>query len=98
MANIVRSPEAKQDAADIWLHIALDNIRAADKLADRFDQKLHVLAETPGIGIRRDDLAADLHAFPVGAYLLFYREIPEGIEVVRILHGARNLRRIFKKR
>ena len=38
MADIIRSPEARQDTADIWLHIALDNIPAADKLAARFDQ------------------------------------------------------------
>jgi toxin ParE1/3/4 len=40
-------------------------------------------------------MAPGLRSFPVGNYVVFYRIVPEGIELVRVLHGARDLRRLF---
>jgi plasmid stabilization system protein ParE len=34
-------------------------------------------------------------SFPHGGYLIFYRPLPDGVEIVRIIHGARNLSRLF---
>jgi toxin ParE1/3/4 len=50
------------------------------------------------MGTARDNLAPGLRSFPVGNYLVFYRITPEGIEVARVLHGARDLRAVFKNR
>ena len=50
---------------------------------------------SPGIGRPRAELQADLRSFPVGRYVLFYRPIKGGIEVARVLHGMRDLDRIF---
>ena len=52
----------------------------------------------PLMGPARPELGRDLRSFPVGDYLLIYRPVKEGIELVRVVHGARNLRRIFKRR
>jgi toxin ParE1/3/4 len=30
-------------------------------------------------------------------YLIFYRPIPDGIEVIRVLHGARDIDTIFER-
>ena len=49
------------------------------------------LSENPRLGPARPDLAADLRYFPVGRYVLLYREIPGGVEIVRCVHGARDL-------
>ena len=51
----------------------------------------------PGAGQARSELMPNLRSFPVGRYLIFYRPIPDGIEVLRVLHGARNLRKIFRR-
>ena len=45
------------------------------------------------IGRMRDDLQPDLRSFAAGSYLIFYRPIDDGIEVVRVLHGARDIER-----
>jgi toxin ParE1/3/4 len=95
MARIIRSPQAQRDVVQIWAHIAADNMKAADKLIDAFDQKLNILKDFPGMGQLREELASKLRSLPVGNYLLFYRPIPDGIELVRVLHGARNLSRLF---
>ncbi len=45
----------------------------------------------PGSGRKEPKLAADLRSFPVGNYLIFYRAVADGIAVVRVLHGARDI-------
>jgi toxin ParE1/3/4 len=44
----------------------------------------------------RPDIAPKLRSSPVGSYLILYRQVAAGVEVVRVLHGARNLRAIFQ--
>lgn len=97
MLKIVRSPQSARDICEIALFISRDDPAAADRLIDLFDDKLRMLAENPALGRSRDELAPGVRSFAVGNYLLFYRAAPEVVELVRILHGARDLRRIFKE-
>lgn len=91
MAEIVRSPSSILDYEDIWHYVAVDDPKAADRLILKLEQKLSLLAAMPTMG--RDEAAsrAGLRSFPVGNYILFYREISDGIELVRALHGARDI-------
>jgi toxin ParE1/3/4 len=41
------------------------------------------------MGQDRSELMAGLFSFPVGNYVIYYRPIDGGIEVVRVLHGPR---------
>ena len=50
----------------------------------------------PGIGRARPELRPDLRSFAVGRYVIFYRATREGIEVVRVIHGMRDIDRIFE--
>jgi toxin ParE1/3/4 len=68
------------------------NAVRADAFIDTLDRKFHILAQRPRIGRARDELAEGLRSFPVGRYVIFYLPLPEGIEIVRVLHGARDLR------
>lgn len=81
----------------MWDYVA---DRAGDDVADRlllsFDAKLALLAELPGIGRSRDELRPRLRSFPVGPYTLFYRPASDGIELIRVVHAARDLKSIFK--
>lgn len=49
----------------------------------------------PQSGRRRDELEPHLRSFPEGSYVVFYREIGEGIEIIRVLHSSRDIERIF---
>ena len=95
MPYIVQRPEAAADLLDIWLHIAPQNLAAADRLADRIALQCGHLAEMPRLGRARDDLAAGLRSFTVGSYVLFYVPLNDGIELIRVLHGARDLDALF---
>lgn len=96
MGRVRKTVPAKRDYVQIWLHIAGDSVDAADRVVAEFDEKLQLLAQFPGLGQSREDLAPSLRSFPVGNYLLFYRAVKGGIELVRVLHGARDLRRLFR--
>lgn len=91
MAQVRRTARAEEDLIEIWLFIAEANAVAADKLLDRLDQVFRRLARNPRLGPERPDLAPELRYFPTGNYLVLYREIRGGIEIVRVLHGARYL-------
>jgi plasmid stabilization system protein ParE len=61
--------------------------------------KIVVLARSPGMGHRRQDLtSADVRFFPVYSYLIVYRPERKPLQVVAILHGNRDVERILAKR
>jgi toxin ParE1/3/4 len=91
MATANQSPRAKRDVADIWHFIALDNLPAADRLVDSIKTALNLLASHPGMGPTRFELGANVRSFPVGNYILYYRAVESGIELLRVIHGARNV-------
>ncbi len=91
MSIIVKSPKAKADLIQIWDYIADDSEIRADAFIQTIDKKFHTLISEPFLGIARDEIEADLRSFPVGRYVIFYRRISEGIEIIRVLHGARDL-------
>jgi toxin ParE1/3/4 len=86
---------AESDLDDIWDYVALDNIEQAEKLIGKFGIKLQNLAESPYMGRNREELMQDLRSFPLGAYVIFYRPTKDGIEVIRVLHSARDTEDIF---
>jgi toxin ParE1/3/4 len=95
MPVVRRSALAEQDYRDIWRYISADNPDAADRLLLRIDAKLELYASNPIMGTPRDRFALGLRSFPVGNYLVFYRIAADGIELVRVLHGARDLSTLF---
>lgn len=95
MAIVIKSPEAEADLIDVWLFIADDSPVNADRFLDRLDAMAFKLAETPGMGKDRPELAPALKSFPVDNYVLFYREIMDGIALVRVLRCSRDVDLIF---
>ncbi|MGJ4925981.1 type II toxin-antitoxin system RelE/ParE family toxin [Bradyrhizobium sp. HKCCYLS2038] len=84
-------PQAREDALEIWQYIAADNETAANALLHRFDRAIRTLADNPLAGRERPELGRDIRSFPVGNYILFYIPTTNAIEVVRILHAARDI-------
>jgi toxin ParE1/3/4 len=92
MANkLSRRPQAEIDLEEIWLFIAADNIAAADRLLDRIGSVFEMLAENPGAGRHRPELGKSVRSFAVGNYIIFYEAVPNGADIVRVLHGARDI-------
>jgi len=93
--GIVRTAEAEEDLIGIWVYIATDNQDAADRLLDRIDEACLRLAQFPDMGTSYEQIRPGLRLFPIGNYLILYRAINSGIEVVRVIHGARQWQSLF---
>ena len=96
MPRIVRRPLAGADIADIWDYIAEDSLAQADAWVDRLDAKLRLLATQPMLGRPRDELSPGLRSLPFGRYVIFYAALSDGIDVVRLLHSARDVDAVFE--
>jgi toxin ParE1/3/4 len=95
MSSVLRTSRANLDLVEIAFHIAEDNPAAAENWLDAFGEKCQLLARMPELGRKRPDLAPKLRSFPIGNYVIFYRPVAEGIQVIRVLHGARDVRKHF---
>ena len=91
MGKVFRSPQAIQDLDDIWFYIAQDNVTAADLWIDQLLEKALILAEQPLMGRLRLELAPQIRSLPVKAYMIYYRPVDGGIELVRVLNSARDI-------
>ena len=97
MPTVVIRPRALVDLAEIWTYIADDNVEQADIFVDLVDSKFQALAGHPGMGRSRPELATDIRSFPAGRHVIFYISISDGIDVVRVLHGARDIEAVLQE-
>ena len=77
------------------MFIAVDNPAQADDFIDLIDEKFQNLSRQPGLGRRREELVAGLRSFPVGRYVIFYLQVQDCLQIVRVLHGARDVDAVF---
>jgi toxin ParE1/3/4 len=96
MTVVRKLPQAREDLLDIWLHIGRDSPSRADRYLDLLESKLHLLSGSPHMGRLHTYLAQGLRGLPVDDYIILYREADDGIEVVRVLHGARDIESLFR--
>ena len=82
-------PEAEADIEAITLYIAEDNPNAARRWYATIREKCEQLGEMPGIGVLRYEIRPELRTIAVGNYLILYRQVEGGAEIVRVVHGAR---------
>lgn len=88
------TPLSKGDLKEIRDFIAQDNKKIASRYMNILKKKCDMLADSPGLGVCREDYCG-LYKFPVDDYLIFYRPSKTGIEVIRVLHGKRDIKVIL---
>lgn len=85
-------PRAKADLDDIALHTLLS--WGADQM-ETYLRALHDrflrLADNPGAGRKREEIAVGLLSYVQGSHLIFYKATPDGIDVLAFLHQAQDL-------
>ena len=92
--RVVRSRQAEADLVDIWNAIARDNLTAADRLLDEFERRGTNLVQHSMIARLRPEIGPDVRAVVVGNYLILYRATATEVEIVRYVHGRRDLRNV----
>lgn len=93
MAQIRWTAQARADLLEIWLGIAPHALDAADRIYDRIEARLRILETFAEAGPARPDIAPDARALLERPYLILYRIVAGGAQIVRVLHGARNIDR-----
>jgi toxin ParE1/3/4 len=61
----------------------------------RFSKRCKKLASFPKIGRSYDDVQVGLRGLPLEGYIILYRMIDDGIEIVRVVNGRQDLRLLF---
>jgi toxin ParE1/3/4 len=88
-------PTAEADLRILWYQIAEHNYYAADEWLEAVWNRAKSLSQFPERGSPRDDLLSGIRMLIEGKYLIFYRIENEEVEIVRVVHGAMDLPKIF---
>ena len=91
MNRLVLSPIADSDLREIWEYIARKNPEAADQVLDTLQVSLERLLLAPSMGRPRPELADRLRSLTTGRYLIFYLFAKPEVQIVRVLHNARDI-------
>jgi toxin ParE1/3/4 len=95
--TVIRRARALLDVEEISDHIAQSSRRSAFRFLNAFDETLASLAPMPTMGSPHESdhpRLQGVRVWPVRGfrnYLIYYREIPDGIEVLRVLYGGRDI-------
>ena len=86
---------ANRDLDEIATYIARDNPPAAHRLVDKLFERFEMLTRQPLIGESCAELAPNLRNFPLGSYVIYYQPVDDGVVIVRVVHGARDVDALF---
>ncbi len=86
---------AIKDINDICEYIARQNSTAASQLFDAIRKKCKLVANFPNMGKSYSRLAPNLRGFVVEDYIIFYYPREDGIDIVRVISGYRDLESLF---
>ncbi len=97
MKAFVLTEQAATDVDEIWEYVAENSIDTADRIRVALYGAMQKLADMPGMGHRRLDFADDQHRFwVVSPYVIVYRQDTEPLQIIRVLHGARDIQSLFE--
>ena len=93
MARCLVKPRADGDLDSIWSFITIDSPRAADATIDRLTGTFDMLLAMPQAGRARPEFGENVRSFAVDNFVIYYAKVPEGIDILRVVHGRRDFHR-----
>lgn len=91
MSRFLLSDLARADLADIRHFVSRDKPEAATRLIASFFERFHLLGKNPEMGQLQPDLGQNVRELAVGNYVIVYRPMAGGVEIVRVVSGFRDL-------
>ncbi|MBP0019467.1 MAG: type II toxin-antitoxin system RelE/ParE family toxin [Cyanobacteria bacterium SBLK] len=95
MKICIISPAASKDLNEIADYFASRNLDAGDRFVIAFERKCKYLIQFPNMGRSYSDLEESLRGVPVENYIILYRIVEQGVEIVRVVSGYRDLEELF---
>lgn len=87
--TVTITSEARRDLREIHQYVARDKPIAAKRLIQLIRRKFRTLANFPELGSTCDNLESGLRSFSAGSYIILYKPTPDGVEIVKVVHGSR---------
>ena len=87
---------ASRDLNEIADYFVQTNLEAGEYFFREFNRKCQQLTDFPRSGKSYSGIRADLRGLPFEGYVIFYKLLDDGIEILRVVNGRRNLPAIFK--
>ena len=75
------------------MYISQEDLDAAIRWIDQIEAAVALLAERPRVGRRRIDLGEGLRSYPTAGHVIVYRPLENGVRILRVLHGSRDIER-----
>lgn len=91
MLRAIYSPEALEDLDKISLWIAQHDTMAALRWLEEIDQVTSLLATHPGVGEAVPQYGVGVRRWTQGRYLVLFRPTEDRVDIVRVLHGSRDI-------
>ena len=91
MPQVTRTDQAELDLIDILVYLSRFGQGAADRFSAALDRACQLRAQFPQMGDACEELGPGVRRFPVGSYLVYYRPVDGGIEILRVIHSSRNV-------
>jgi toxin ParE1/3/4 len=95
VSQYIISRPAIRDLEAISAYFAEVPVEAGEKFLQGFNKRCRQLASFLNIGRSYDDLQLGLRGLPLAGYIILYRVIGDGIEIVRVANGRQDLRSLF---
>jgi toxin ParE1/3/4 len=95
LGQVSFTDEAREDLLAIEDFLAERSPRVADSFIDSVLERCRQLEQFPELGPVRHNVHPDAHCLVHPRWLILYRLVPRGVEVVRVADGARDLSSLF---
>ncbi|MDZ7958444.1 MAG: type II toxin-antitoxin system RelE/ParE family toxin [Aulosira sp. DedQUE10] len=95
MSRYIISPSASRDLNEIADYFLTINLEAGEKLFREFNKKCQNLAIFPNIGRNYSYINPDLRGISLDGYVIFYRVLNDGVEILRVVNARRDLESLF---
>ncbi len=101
MNKVTKRTQAERDIEESFVYIGEENLDAGVRFLVAAEESIDFVAKLPLIGSPREFRSSrlrNIRVWPVKGfeyYLIFYRPTDDGIEVLRVLHGKRDIEEVF---
>lgn len=95
MSNLIISPSASRDLNQIADYFLEVNLVAGEKIFQEFNQKCQKLVRFPNMGRSYAQIRDDLRGLPLDGYIILYKIIDDGVEILRVVNGRQDLESLF---
>lgn len=97
MSEYIISQPAIRDLESISSYFADVNVETGERFLLGFSKRCQQIAKFPGSGRSYDNLQVGLRGLPLEGYIILYRVMDDGIEIVRVVNGRQDLQSLFDK-